>query len=184
MFKSWKIGSKWSATDFYNDEFKNIYFKFLIGLNIDLVHIQHLIRHTHDLPKVANVLGLPIILSFHDFYYICPSINLLDHNNTIVQVDVDRRCNVKYPAQIFDDLPILSEFNDTWRKEVSLLIDNCSAFTAPTKFTMDIYISIYPQLKNKICKVIEHGRDFETTYVNVEIPSKDKPIKIIVPWNY
>ncbi len=94
MFKSWNIRSKWSATDFYNDEFKNIYFQVLIGLNIDLVHIQHLIRHTHDLPKVANVLGLPIIFSVHDFYYICPSINLLDHNNHSLQVDaLQKICN-------------------------------------------------------------------------------------------
>ena len=117
MFKSWNIRSKWSATDFYNDEFKNIYFQVLIGLNIDLVHIQHLIRHTHDLPKVANVLGLPIIFSVHDFYYICPSINLLDHNNHYCAgrcSTKDMQC--KYPVPMFGDLPILTDFIDTWRE--------------------------------------------------------------------
>jgi glycosyltransferase involved in cell wall biosynthesis len=182
MLKTFNYRSKWFATEFYDNEYKKIYTKILIGLNIDLVHIQHLIRHTHDLPKVAKILGLPIILSFHDFYYICPSINLLNYNNQYCagQCTVhEKQC--KIPANIFNDLPILSEFKETWKMEMSRLIDSCSSFIAPTESTMDIYISIYPQLKNKNYKVIEHGRDFEKTHVNVELPSKNDPIKIIIP---
>ena len=182
MFKSWKVKSKWSALDFYSDEFKEIYFEVLIGLNIDIIHIQHLIRHTHDLPRVANSLGLPIIFSVHDFYYICPSINLLDHNNHYcagICATKDMQC--KYPIKIFGRLPVLTDIIDTWRNEGSVLIESCSTFTAPSKSTMDLYCSIYPELKNKNCKVIEHGRDFEKKLVKSEIPSENKPIKILFP---
>ena len=180
--KSWKTSSKWSSTEFYNEEYGNIYSRILIGLNIDILHIQHLIRHTHDLHKIGKSLGIPIILSLHDFYYICPSINLLDHNNEYCAGQCHtQKLQCKIPANIYDDLPILSEFNAEWKKGSSKLIDNCSAFTAPTKSTMDFYISIYPQLENKDYKVIEHGRDFEKKLVNFELPSKNRPIKIIVP---
>ena len=182
IIKSWKIKSKWSATEFYNNEFKNIYFQVLINLNIDILHIQHLIRNTYDLPKIANSLGIPIILSFHDFYYICPTINLLDHNNRYCEGQCaaeEMQCN--YPVQIFGDLPILTDFIDIWRENIQKLIDNCTTFIAPTNSTMDIYISIYPQLRNKNYKVIEHGRNFEKIDSKFELPSKNKPIKILVP---
>ena len=182
MLRSWNIKSKWSAMEFYNDEFKYIYFNVLIGLNIDIIHIQHLIRHTRDMPRIAKILGIPIILSFHDFYYICPSINLLNHENRYCEVKCKAQTKqCKYPVKIFDELPLLTDFIDNWRKEGFILIENCTVFTAPTKSTMDIYSSVYPELKNKNYKVIEHGRDIEKTSPKFELPSKDKPIKIIIP---
>ena len=72
----------------------------------------------------------------------------------------DVQCTIP-EDKIFEDLPILTDFIDIWKKQSSHLIDTCTIFTAPSKSTMDIYISIYPQLKNKPYKVIEHGRDFE-----------------------
>ena len=182
MLNFWKIESKWSVTDFNNDEYKNIYIQVLIGLNIDIIHIQHLIRHTYDLPEVAKTLGIPIILSFHDFYYICPTINLLDHNNRYCEGKCNSemiQCN--YPVQIYGDMPIISDFIDIWKEKASELMDYITTVTAPTKSTMDLYISIYPQLKNKNYEVIEHGRDFDQTPLKVDLPPKDKPIKIIVP---
>ncbi|MDD3984505.1 MAG: glycosyltransferase [Methanobacterium sp.] len=182
MLKSWKIQSKWSAVEFYNDEFKHIYFKILIGLNIDLIHIQHLLRHTPDLHKVAKILGIPIILSLHDFYYICPSINLLKYDNCYCEIQCKSQlmqCN--YPVQIFDELPILKDIIYYWRKEWSILIENCADFTAPTKYTKDLYISVYPELMDKNFRVIEHGRDIKKTSLTLELPTKNKPIKILVP---
>ena len=182
MLRSWNMKSKWSAMEFYSDEFKYIYFNVLVALNIDIVHIQHLLRHTRDMPMVAKILGLPIILSFHDFYYVCPSINLLNHDNRYCEVKcTDQTMQCRYPVQIFEELPILKNFIDTWRNEGFILIENCTAITAPTKFTMDLYMSIYPEIKNKNYKVIEHGRDIDKTSVKFELPSKDKPIKLLVP---
>ena len=91
----------------------------------------------------------------------------------------DMQC--KYPVPMFGDLPILTDIIDTWRNKGSVLIDNCSTFTAPSESTMDFYFSIYPELKNKNCTVIEHGRDFEKEHVKFELPSKNKPIKILFP---
>jgi len=146
LIKSWKTRSKWSVEQLYNDEFKEIYFQIIFSLNIDILHIQHIIGHSFDLIDIAKILSIPIILSFHDFYYICPSIHLLDHNN--------HYCEGK-----------------------------CTAFTAPTESTKEIYMSIYPQLENKPFNVIEHGRDFQNPKSKFEIPSENKPIKILVPGN-
>ena len=55
MLKSWNVGSKWSAIEFYNDKFKYIYFKVLVGINVDIIHIQHLIRHTEIFLKLQII---------------------------------------------------------------------------------------------------------------------------------
>jgi len=182
LIKSWKIMSKWSASEFYNSDFESIYLKIIIGLNIDLVHIQHLIGHTFNLPKITKMLGIPTILSFHDFYYICPSIHLLNHENKYCEgncTSKNLQCQISVDEK-FKDLPILTDLIETWRKEVNTLIDACESFIAPTNSTMDLYISIFPKLKNKDLNVIEHGRSFKKTNIDVKLPESGK-IKILVP---
>lgn len=183
LIKSWKIASGWSFLEFNNIEFKNIYFQVLINFNIDIVHIQHLIGHTHDLPMLAKSLGIPIVLSFHDFFYICPSIHLLDNENHYCSSQCTENQFKCFTHTIFDHLPISKDLINAWRKEGSLLIDTCTAFIAPSNSTMDLYLSVYPQLKDKNYQVIEHGLDLENTKIKSQKPSKKNPIKILIPGN-
>ena len=184
---SWKIKSKWSAKDFYNPEFRDIYLDVLKGLNIDLIHIRHMIKHTFDLPVVAFELGIPVIISFHDFYFVCPSYNLLDDKNQYCAgrcTEGSGRCRVSMPQ--LEDIPDLKKFVDIWRSEVSKIFSKTSAFVTTADIVKDIFINIYPELAEKEFLIIEHGRDFksiEDTSQYYEIPDKDKVIKILMPGN-
>jgi hypothetical protein len=57
---------------------KLLYLNIFQRMNIDVMHIQHLLGHSFDLPRLADMLGIPTTLFFHDFYFCCPSIHLLD----------------------------------------------------------------------------------------------------------
>lgn len=183
---SWKIESKYSPKSFFNLEFRNIYFNVLTEFNIDIVHIRHLIKHTFDLPIVAHALGLPIVLSFHDFYFICPSHLLLDENN----VYCDGICTEGY-GQCFlgnanNDFPILKIYVKEWRSVIKEILDRCSAFVTTSEITKTLYCSIYPELSERDFRVIEHGRDLEPPENSseiLEVPSSNKPIKILFPGN-
>jgi GT2 family glycosyltransferase/glycosyltransferase involved in cell wall biosynthesis len=181
----WFIESKWSAKDFYNPEFRDIYFNVLSGLKIDIVHIRHLIKHSFDLPRVSKNLGIPTIISFHDFYFVCPSHNLLDENYVYCAGECTEGNGQCFVGDDLKDLPILKEFVPQWRKAVSELFSNISAFVTTTEAVKDIYTSIYPELLERDFKIIEHGRDFDevTAENNYEVPSKDSPVKIIFPGN-
>ena len=181
----WNIKSKWSAREFYNDEFRDVYFNVLIGLKIDIVHIRHLFKHTFDLPEVAHKLGIPIILSFHDFYFICPSFHLIDENNVYCAGKcTDGKNQCKIPSELLNDLPILKNFIDEWRREISNIFDKCSTFITTSEVAKQIYISVYPQLAEKTFKVIEHGRDLNKELNSkFEFPSIEKPVKILIPGN-
>ncbi len=182
--KVWKIKSKWSAKEFYNNEFRNIYFNVLKELNIDIVHIHHLFKHSFDLPIITKKLGIPTILSFHDFYFVCPSIHLLNGNNEYCSGKCTSESNeCKIPTELLNDLPPLKTFVNKWRKEVSKVFDNCSYFIATTESTKEIYTTTYPQLSKKPFEIIEHGIDFKEPNDEFESPSTDAPTKILVPGN-
>ena len=54
--------------------------RLLTQYGIDVVHFQHLIGHVPSLPYVARAMGIPTMLSLHDYYTMCWQINLLDYN--------------------------------------------------------------------------------------------------------
>ena len=183
--KVWAIKSKWSAKEFYNNEFRNIYFNVLNKLDIDIVHIHHLFKHTFDLPHITKKLGIPTILSFHDFYFVCPSIHLLDGNNEYCSGQcTDEHSECIIPTKLLEDLDPIKTFVSKWRYEVSQVFENCSYFITATQSTKDVYTSIYPQLSNKPFEVISHGMDFNKNITNLlESPSINKPVRILVPGN-
>ena len=182
--KSWKV--KWNPKQFYDIEFRAIYFNILYTLNIDLIQFDHLVKQTFDLPKLANKLGIPTVLIFHDFYYICPSINLL--NNDLYYCNA--KCIDSYSCSavgLFKDIPKLQDYIKIWRAEVSNLFNYISAFVSPTYFVMDLYKSIFNELKTKDTYTIYHGRDFDSEKIEFikpkEYKQKKRPVKILVPGN-
>jgi len=58
----------------------------LLRHEIDLVHFQHLIGHTPSLAYLPKALGIPSVLSLHDYYGVCIHFNLIGYKG--------RYCNI------------------------------------------------------------------------------------------
>ena len=177
---------KWSAKEFHNCWLTFIYFDILDNFNIDLVHIRHLINHSFDLPYVAKKLGIPVILSIHDFYFICPFYVLLDHNhNYCAGICVgDKNCYC--PMDSLSDIHS-KHFIKEWRANVLELFKHVDIFITTSNIVKNLFLSIYSEdniFNDSNFKVIEHGRDFPKLKKNYyEIPSKGIPVKILCPAN-
>ena len=190
LISQWKIKTKLNLEKIFYDEFRAVYFNLLVSLNIDIVHIRHMIRQSLDLPYVAKKLGIPVVLSFHDFYYVCPSHNLLDneghycggHCTSVGELMPYKDLKCKVVAKLH--MPITKTFVGQWRKYMHDMFRQCSAFVTTSRSTYDIYTEFYPELKNRQFEVIEHGRNL-TTPDDIDkcvTPiSEDKPIKIVFP---
>jgi len=50
----------------------------LRGFGVDIVHIQHLMGMPRLLPGVAHAMRIPVVLSIHDHFPICPNLWLVD----------------------------------------------------------------------------------------------------------
>lgn len=170
----------WSAKEFHNSWLTYIYFEILIEYDIDLIHIMHLINHSFDLPQVAQKLDIPIILSIHDYYFLCPFYTLLDENNQYCYgICNDNKKNCYVPWNILEDINS-KEIILEWRNQVSNMFSYVDYFIAPSEFTKNLFLSIYNELNEDSFKVIEHGRDFpKITKTYFELPTDEKPIKIL-----
>ncbi len=70
---------------FYNSDRENAFAKILIEQKVNLVHFQHLFRHTFSLPFIAKALGIPTILTIHDYFLLCHSYNLIGYQGRYCQ---------------------------------------------------------------------------------------------------
>ena len=179
--RSYTLNSKWYAENMYIGEFRDIYFDILVHYSIDIVHIRHLIYHTFDLPLICNKLKIPVCLSFHDFYFICPSYNLIDDKQDYCGgICTEGNGNCHIPLNGLTQVNYIKDFVDIWRKEIGQLFNYIDSFVTTSNVVKDIFLRTYPVLQEKHFNVIEHGRDFEKVNKNLfEIPSLEKPIKIL-----
>jgi GT2 family glycosyltransferase/glycosyltransferase involved in cell wall biosynthesis len=176
----------WSAASFHDEAFQNIYFTVLMGLSIEQVHIRHLFKHSFDLPKVCKTLRIPVVLSFHDFYFVCPTIHLLDENGNCCEGDCpsseDRHCRI--PTPLLEDLSPVRTFLPEWREQAREVFDCCDAFVTTSEYTRTLHKKIFPELENRRFDLIEHGRDFvQEDCVAYQPPDEHSPVKILAPGN-
>lgn len=67
--------------------------RFLDVINPDIIHFQHLVRLSASMVEVAKGRGIPTILTLHDFWFLCPQIQLLTNDNRICSgSDSDAKC--------------------------------------------------------------------------------------------
>jgi len=62
---------------FVDSEFE----RFLEVIKPDIVHFQHLVRLSASMVETAKRRGIPTILTLHDFWFLCPQIQLLTNND-------------------------------------------------------------------------------------------------------
>ncbi len=189
ILKSWDLKKEWQITEMTRDDFKDIYLEVLVQWNISLVHIRHLLAHTFDIAYLANKIGKRVLLSFHDFYFVCPTIHLLDNNRVYCSGSCTEGIGVcSPPSSWISDPPVLKHnWVYVWRGMVEDLFKICDAIITTSQSTKNIYIKTYPSLADRDFRIIEHGRDdivnFEPNNDFYSEPSIRKPIKILVPGN-
>lgn len=66
---------------------ERLFSKILVRHDIHLVHFQHLIGHSPSLPFISKALGIPNIISIHDFYSVCQSFNLIGYTGEYCEVE-------------------------------------------------------------------------------------------------
>ncbi len=166
-------------------EYDRLIGSWLITHAIELLHIRHLSWHSLNLPKVAKSLGIPVVLSFHDFYSVCPNTQLVDENG----LHCRGRCTAtkgdcEAPLWIRQEKPGLKHnWIFTWREKWQELFDHCDAFVTTCHAAREILASVYPQLEEKPFHVIPHGRDFAQFLQPDWLLESHGKIRILFPGN-
>jgi GT2 family glycosyltransferase/glycosyltransferase involved in cell wall biosynthesis len=123
-------------------------------LQPSMLHIHHLLGFSLlDTSAVIKSLRIPIILSIHDFYFICPSFRL---------VDSQQRFCADYKSEDYcaSCIPKLfgqgTELKARWHQAVSELFSSVSLLLTPSTSCADFYKQEYPNFADKFF-VVPHG---------------------------
>ncbi|MCC6135390.1 MAG: glycosyltransferase [Gammaproteobacteria bacterium] len=159
---SWPLKTRWSVKEFNDESFAKIYRAVLIGLNPDTVHIRSLFKHTFDMPELCLQLGYPTVISFHDFYLINPSVQLLSEDlhfcpHLPESMEVEMWHN---PSSLMDDVSFDKDFCILWKEKIQSWLLRATAFITTAEFVKSIFVEHYPLLNKKPFFIFEHGCEF------------------------
>ncbi len=181
----WPLARRWRITDVTLPDYRAVVVQVLREHAIELVHVRHLLGHTLDLPTVAHALGVPVVMSFHDFYLSCPTLHLLD--------DQDRYCggvctpgqgSCRIPTKRLDETPHLKHaWVHTWRQHVAATLRSVDHFVTTSEHTRSTHQRSFPQLEHAPFDVIEHGRDLPRGLRLGKPPVPGGRIRILIPGN-
>lgn len=155
MLFKFRIGKMPEFQPFRSEAFAEIYRQILRAFAIDLVHVHHVQGLTFDVFTETKAAGLPLALTLHDYYYICPTIKLLREGSCYCGGSTEHcaaclRKQLGYAEQ--------TDFITAWRRNCREALSLCDAIITPSSAAKAVYADVYPDLAEKI-QVIGHGMD-------------------------
>jgi glycosyltransferase involved in cell wall biosynthesis len=152
------LPSKVGFLDITNTDYKKVFEHILVENNIDLVHVNITLGHTFDVFESAKSLSIPLVYTVHDFFYICPSIHLVDrdgvHCKTCRHGSEDRDCIYNHPYVMEKGFSGDSLYR--WRKKFKAVKDSIDLYVFPSESCKEIFTDYY-DIENDRCRVIPHG---------------------------
>lgn len=167
------IGETPAFQCFHSEKLEGILENILKAFSIELIHVHHVLGLSFDVFHLAKKLGIPLVTTLHDFYYICPVEKLLENGKTYCGgcgSDCVKCLNHErgYAQQI--------AYLKTWREKCLEALSACDRLFTPSQSTKDIYSVLYPQLAEKIC-VVPHGMDRFQKEIHETVGEKSKELR-------
>lgn len=164
---------------FHNKEYYELIKNILIGFEIDLVHIHHLFRHSFDIVNVAKDLGIPSMITLHDFYLACPTVTFLDTNGVYC---VNTRNREMCKECIKQKIGYNTYFLETWNEEVSKILTEFDKIYTPSEAAKEIFENYYNKdykLNAKLnIEAYEHGVEIQKVHDVGNADLKDGKFRI------
>lgn len=151
------IGSQTEKPIFYNEAQRNLFRTILNVFSIDLVHVHHTYSFSTEIYEEAAQLNIPIILTLHDFYFLCPTVKMFDYKNMCcIDTDNEERCRkcLSKLMGITDNMNYIIH----WRQQTYRILQLCSKVIVPSENAKQIFSLYFPKIADSI-RVIEHGYD-------------------------
>jgi GT2 family glycosyltransferase/glycosyltransferase involved in cell wall biosynthesis len=148
---------------------------------VDLAHVRHLLGSGPELIATLRELRIPIVFSFHDFYTICPTIQLLDETRTYCAgVCTAGAGDCPLPANWYHPpLPRLKHhYVHEHRQLMGRVLALCDTFVTTSQASRDLITTHFPTLGRDRVMVIEHGRGLAREELGMA-PVQGEPMRAI-----
>lgn len=140
----------YSVLQFYNESYKKMFDNLVTALRIDEVHIHHMLNHFFDIADVLKERKIYSVITLHDFYSLCPTINMLYKMEKYCGNMQEKNCGecLKYKTGINND--IIPRWRSVWREFLSKI----DKIIVPSNDTKNLINKVYENIN---IEVIPHG---------------------------
>jgi GT2 family glycosyltransferase/glycosyltransferase involved in cell wall biosynthesis len=116
-------------------------------LNVRCLHLHHVLGFAPEVLALVGRLDIPLVVTLHDYTYICPQVVLLDHRNLFCGVPSTVICHRCIAAK----RPILDVANVAeWRERMHRLVSRAERILAPSKAAVELFKRAWPNLPIRI----------------------------------
>ena len=184
----WAPETPFAVTDAWRQDYAEELARLLVGLDVELVHVRHLINQPlTTLPELCTLLGIPYVLSTHDFYMACPSVHLLDEQVRFCGgrcTPGEGTCQLPTPF-VAAVPPLKHRWIRTWQERAEQVLAGAEAVVVTTESARTVLAGVYPHLADRMVR-IEHGREPLRQRVDPrqDRPRRPGPFRVLAPANW
>lgn len=171
--------------DLYSNLIEENFTRFLKGGNYNIVHFQHLSGwSTFLLPLIAKRMEKKVIISLHDFYLLCPELNLIysytnQRCNKRIADPNDKSCIYCLGTKRYNRHPekavALEEYLLERNYLIKKVIESADLLIVPSNFVKEKFLSAFGySIKEKIL-VVPHGI---TELMKIARPKISKKLRV------
>jgi glycosyltransferase involved in cell wall biosynthesis len=149
--------------------------------HVKLAHVRHLLGNGPETLDTFHQLGIPVILSFHDYYTVCPTIQLIDGNGVFCGgrcTPGSEECSVA-KSWFRGGMPVLKhQYVHEHRSRMAAALQHCKCFITTCESAREILQNAFPALRDADFRLIEHGRELPRAQL-ANPPRTDVPARVI-----
>lgn len=138
-----------------NNSYKEMLENLFDSFKFDILHVHHFLFQTFDAIDVAKERNIYLIITLHDLYMICPSINMV-YKDKYCEYDENKDCSKCLNSRYGVNSDVLSN----WQKTCKSVLEKFDKIIVPSENTKKIFDNIYSNID---IEVVEHGVDVITT---------------------
>lgn len=150
-----KINDRITEIENNNYQYKKRMEEIVDYFAIDTIHVHHFRTHTKDIVDIATEKKIPLYITLHDYYAICPKVNLLDSKSNYCKTtrssDECRKCIKQHLG--YNEY-IIEEWNNSFYES----LQKATKIIAPSQSAKKIIEQYFDKDEISI-EVIEHGVD-------------------------
>ena len=163
---------KFSDYNFHNESYKELISKILEDFKIDILHVHHLQNHYFNVVEEAKKRGIKTIITLHDFYCLCPTINMLEMGDKFCIGKKDKRCS----ECLYKQKAIRNNIVENWEEKFEKILQKFDTIITPSENAKNYILEYYKDLD---IKVIEHGIDMKKSDYRPNLNKNNYNVAII-----
>lgn len=157
----WKfyIGEYKGFFRFHDRELKNAWNLIMDAFNFCIIHVHHVYSLSFDVFDIAKERDIPVVLTCHDFFFVSPSLKMLDENYQIIRKESMTADKWKKTLNIWAGLYSETDYIDLWQQRCKEILLGCKKVIVPDATVKKYLSDYYSEISDQII-VIEHGYEF------------------------